>query len=408
MLSNENVWNKELTVLYTLLSPQLSQEYEEFLFLNFFISSTSDNSGPTPTASASNPHSTASSSTTKRYPSSNTFLVTTIVLLSVLFLPYAIYELVTRLEDDDENSNWKEGNNRYTVHLLLSLFQLSSTAVTILLAGFILTRYRMNKIIPVPSSLTMTTVGSMKAGTVATVECRATSPTKGDEESGTGHQTSSMHSTKPLNSNLPTSTPTSTINNIFLTTTTNYLNTFALCLSAIFVFSFAKDVAWFMDLENNQGNIMYNHGIYNTVGHGQELVKDLLVLCFLPMLYLIFLPIVNMKVIWSCVAMFIIVVLFYAKTSGLIAFIIYAIVVATALVIIVIELQLKNLAAFFVSRQMDQKISEAVQRAEENSFTETRHLIANVAHDLKTVNKRVVLTVMILIFVFLSIFLFQF
>ena len=52
----------------------------------------------------------------------------------------------------------------------------------------------------------------------------------------------------------------------------------------------------------------------------------------------------------------------------------------------IIDAQTRNMLVFFANRQLDQTLRENERMAEENRAEEMRHMMANVAHDLKTVS----------------------
>ncbi|RYH29112.1 HAMP domain-containing histidine kinase [archaeon] len=55
-------------------------------------------------------------------------------------------------------------------------------------------------------------------------------------------------------------------------------------------------------------------------------------------------------------------------------------------VVLIMEVHRQSYALFFTHRKLSDALKERQQAADEENATEMRHMIANVAHDLKTVS----------------------
>ena len=148
------------------------------------------------------------------------------------------------------------------------------------------------------------------------------------------------------------------------------------------VFDFNCQLEFPDELKSMAGGICYS----NALEKDQVLAINSLSLFIVPVLAYTSLKNVPITVVWSVMTICIIIVLISAVALRAIRAIPIVLIWGFMGFFFIRDYHLKNILIFLTNRQLKHQIIENKRISDETHATEMRHLIANVAHDLKTVS----------------------
>ncbi len=125
-------------------------------------------------------------------------------------------------------------------------------------------------------------------------------------------------------------------------------------------------------------------GDYGTKSSGFQ--GNMFGMAFLVLVFLTNFPDINLKLLWAYLLTVSTVCSFCAAWIGAYDAIPVAIVICMAVGLVIIDVSVRNIVVFLTTKKLKKLIVETERSAEQAHAIEMRHMIANVAHDLKTVS----------------------
>jgi hypothetical protein len=109
-------------------------------------------------------------------------------------------------------------------------------------------------------------------------------------------------------------------------------------------------------------------------------------MAFITLVFVAQMPDLNLKMIWLYLGFVAIICSFCAAWTGEYDAIPASIILCIAVGLVVIDISIRNIVIFLTTKKLKKLLFDTEQSAERAHAVEMRHMIANVAHDLKTVS----------------------